>query len=165
MRGGGQEKRLRPGTENVPLIVGLARAVQLATDELELNTAIMEMLRNRLQDGIVRSVEGAVVNGGAAERVPNILNMSFDSVEGEALLLSLDEVGIAGSTGAACTSGELEPSHVLRAMGLDRKLAGGSLRLSVGFRTKQEEIDTVIPVVKDVVLNLRRRTPPGLQEG
>ena len=129
--GGGQERKLRPGTENVAGIIGLARALELAVKELPEKTGRLLALRNRLTEGLLQ-MEATVLNGHPSSRLPGNVNVSFNYIEGEALLLGLDLEGIAASSGSACTSGSLEPSHVLLAMGLGHQLARGSLRLTLG---------------------------------
>jgi cysteine desulfurase len=157
--GGHQERALRPGTQNIPGIVGLATALRLATAELPAEAARLGVLRDRLQEGILTLIPGTDVNGHLTERLPNILNVSFSGVEGEALLLALDMKGIAVSTGSACAAGSTDPSHVLQAMSLPRVRAQGSLRLSLGHTTADEDIDYVLETLVQVVERLRSLTP------
>ena len=155
IQGGHQERLLRPGTENVPGIVGLATAIRLATEDLPVESARLGGLRDRLEHGIRARVSDVSFNGHRELRVPNIANISFVSVEGESLLLALDMRGISVSTGSACNAGSTEPSHVLRAMGLDRTVAQGSLRFSLGRQNTEAEVDAVIEAISEVVTQLR----------
>jgi cysteine desulfurase len=155
MQGGHQERLLRPGTENVPGIVGLATAIRLATEDLPVESARVGTLRDRLEESIRARVSDVSFNGHRELRVPNIANISFASVEGESLLLALDVKGISVSTGSACNAGSSEPSHVLRAMGLDGSLAEGSLRFSLGRQNTEAEVDAVVGAVSEVVSQLR----------
>ena len=154
MHGGGQEKKLRPGTENVPGIVGLGRAIELAVDEVDEKVEKYTYLRDKLINGLLK-IEETRLNGHPTNRLPGNANVSIEYVEGESLLLNLDMKGIAGSSGSACTSGSLEPSHVLKAMGLDHKSAHGSLRLSIGRGNTEEDIDYVLDVIPEIVTRLR----------
>ncbi len=158
-QGGHQERELRPGTENVPGIVGLATAIESVVRELDTESGRLAGLRDRLESGIRARVDGVTVNGHPVHRVPNITNRSFAGVEGEALLLALDVKGIAVSTGSACNAGSTEPSHVLRAMGVDWQLAQGSLRFSLGRNNSAEEVEYVIEAVGEVVARLREVSP------
>ena len=141
--GGRQERNRRAGTENVPAIVGLGVAARVAREQLESTAAGCRALRDRLEAGILARVPGAVVNGAPDARVPNTTSVSFDGVEAEALLIALDLEGIAVSTGSACSSGTLEPSHVLRAMGFPPRRVQSSIRFSVGLGNTDAEIDRV----------------------
>ncbi|MBE5810728.1 MAG: cysteine desulfurase NifS [Clostridiales bacterium] len=156
LHGGAQERGFRAGTENVPAIVGLGKAVEIACQNLDENAARMVALRQRLIDGLMARVPGTRLNGHPAERLPGNANLSFDKVEGEALLLRLDLVGVAGSSGSACTSGTLDPSHVLLALGLTQAQANGALRLTIGTDTTEEEIDQVLDILPPIVEDLRR---------
>jgi cysteine desulfurase len=160
--GGRQERNRRGGTENVPAIVGMGVAARLAREALP-SVESVAALRNRLEAGIL--VPGTVVNGAPDLRVPNTTNISFEGVEAESLLIALDLEGIAVSTGSACSSGTLEPSHVLKAMGLPQAFARNSLRFSLGAATTEGEIDTVISVLPRLVTKLRRlgRTAEALR--
>ncbi len=158
MFGGGQERKLRPGTENVAGIVGLAKAVELAMAEREERVKEMTRLRDKLIDGLL-AVPHVTLNGHREKRLPGNVNISVKYVEGESLILSLDLRGIAVSSGSACTSGSLEPSHVLIAMGLDHLQAHGSLRLTLGRDTTDEDIDYVLEVFPEVVERLRSMSP------
>lgn len=153
--GGGQENARRAGTENVPGIVGMATALALADESMDVRTAHTRMLRDRLIDGILERVPDAQLNGDPVNRLANNVNISFDGVEGESILLDLDMHGIAASSGSACATGSTEPSHVLRAIGVPEELAQGSLRLTVGKDNTIEEIDRAIGVVVQSVQRLR----------
>jgi cysteine desulfurase len=153
--GGRQERNRRAGTENVPAIVGLGVAARLARARLAAESARQLRLRDRLEAGILMAVPGSAVNGARAPRVPNTANIAFDRVEAESLLIALDLEGIAVSTGAACSSGTLEPSHVLRAMGLPPARVQSSIRFSVGSTTTDDDIDRVLAVVPTIVQRLR----------
>lgn len=158
-QGGHHERRRRAGTENVPGVVGLGRACELAAENMDEEAGKLLALMDRLQSGLERKVEDVLLNGHPTKRLPNTLNMSFAGVEGESLLLNLDMEGIAVSTGSACTSGTLEPSHVLSAMGVDPQLAQGSLRFSLGRENTEEDIDYVLAVISDIVKRLRAISP------
>jgi cysteine desulfurase len=158
--GGSHERQRRAGTENLPGIVGLGRAAQIAKQWLESNgPAEMSAMRDRLQDSVLNAVESAGVNGLGAPRVPNTSNLWFDCVEGEALVIALDLKGLAVSSGAACSSGAIEPSHVLLAMGLSQQRARSSVRLSLGKQTTQDDVDFAISVVPETVARLREISP------
>jgi cysteine desulfurase len=158
--GGRHERSLRAGTENVPGIVGLGKAAQIAREAFDRgDDKKMAALRDRLQKGILARVDEAGVNGDGAARVPNTTNIHFDHVEGEALVIALDLKGLAVSTGAACSSGAIEPSHVLVAMGLRGDHARGSIRFSLGKQTTEEDIDFALAVVPEVVGRLRDLSP------
>ncbi len=156
LTGGRQERNRRAGTENVPAIVGLGAAARLARTRLVEEGERVRALRDRLENGILQLVPGTTVNGAGAPRVPNTTNISFDRVEAESLLIALDLEGIAVSTGSACSSGTLEPSHVLRAMGLPPRRVQGSLRFSLGASTTAEEIERVLAILPRVVERVRR---------
>lgn len=157
VRGGGQERGLRPGTESVPYAVGLATALRLAVEGLPEMTTRVAALRDRLEAGLAERVPGFVVNGPSRpeDRVPNTLNASFPGAEAEGLLIGLDRAGVAASTGSACASGAVEPSHVLTAMGLPRDALASSLRLSLSRRTTDAEIERVLEVLPGLVAGLR----------
>ncbi len=155
MTGGKHERNRRAGTENVPAIVGMGVAAQLAGGKLASEGARLAALRDRLEEGILRAVPGTAVNGARAARVPNTTNISFDRVEAESLLIALDLEGIAVSTGSACSSGTLEPSHVLRAMGLPAHRTQNSLRFSLGLFSNELEVDRVVEVLPRLVEKLR----------
>jgi cysteine desulfurase len=158
--GGSHERSRRAGTENVPGIVGLGRAAELARagfggDEIER----ISQLRDRLENAIVGEIAGANVNGEGAPRVPNTSSIHFDCIEGEALVIALDLKGLAVSTGAACSSGAIEPSHVLTAMGMSRAQARGSLRFSLGKQNTAEDIDFALSLIAPTVARLRELSP------
>lgn len=157
--GGAQERRKRAGTENVPGIVGMGKAIELATSELEDNAAKMKVLRDRLIFGIPARIPDVKLNGHPTERLPNNANFSIRFIEGESILLMLDLNGIAASSGSACTSGSLDPSHVLLAMGLPHEVAHGSLRLTLSEFTTPEEIDYVLDTLPPIVEKLRAMSP------
>lgn len=160
MMGGHQEKGRRGGTENIPYIVGLGKAAGLAAARVTDGTlAKMAALRDRLQNGLLSAIPDSKLNGDPANRVPNTVNISFGYVEGEAILMHLNEYGICASSGSACTSGSLEPSHVLRAMGVDFKFAHGSVRFSLSDQNTQEDVDKVLEVMPGIIENLRRISP------
>jgi cysteine desulfurase len=156
--GGKHERNRRAGTENVPAIAGLGVAARLAGGKLGAEAARVAALRDRLEDGILRGVPGTAVNGARGSRVPNTSNISFDRVEAESLLIALDLEGIAVSTGSACSSGTLEPSHVLRAMGLSTHRTQNSLRFSLGLFSTEAEVDRVVEVLPRLVEKLRGLT-------
>ncbi|MEJ5360250.1 MAG: cysteine desulfurase NifS [Desulfobacterales bacterium] len=158
--GGHQERGRRAGTENTAAIVGLGRAAELARRHLaEGVPERMRRLRDRLERGILERIPRALVNGDPSARLPNTLNVSFEFVEGEAILLLLNEHGICASSGSACTSGSLEPSHVLRAMGVPFTAAHGSIRFSLSRFTTEEEIDRVLAVLPGIIARLRELSP------
>ncbi len=156
--GGGQERKLRPGTENVPGIVGLSRALELAVAEIGDKRERLETMRSKMIAGLL-AISETILNGHPEERLPNNINVSFKHIEGEAVLLSLDLEGIAASSGSACSSGSLEPSHVLSAIGLDHPTAHGSIRFSLGRGNTQDDVDYLLEVVPRVVDKLRRISP------
>lgn len=160
LTGGRQERSRRAGTENVPALVGLGAAARRAAVHLAADAAHVAALRDRLEQGLLDLVPGTSINGGAAPRVPNTTNVAFEGVEAEALLIGLDLEGIAVSTGAACSSGTLEPSHVLRAMGLTGARAQDAIRFSLGPSNTAAEIDRVLEVVPRIVERLRRVKNP-----
>ncbi|MBM4235144.1 MAG: cysteine desulfurase NifS [Firmicutes bacterium] len=156
--GGGQERKLRPGTENVPGIVGLSLALELAVAEIEEKRKRLEALRTKMIKGLL-AISETILNGHPEERLPNNVNVSFKHIEGEAILLGLDLEGIAASSGSACSSGSLDPSHVLSAIGLDHPTAHGSIRFSLGRGNTKEDVDYLLQVVPRVVDKLRRISP------
>ena len=159
VHGGAQERKRRAGTENVPGIVGLGAAVQRAVDTMEARTAQEIKLRNHLIERVLKEVPYTRLNGHHTLRLPNNVNFSFQFVEGESLLIMLDMEGICGSSGSACTSGSLDPSHVLLAIGLPHEIAHGSLRLTLSEETTMEDIDFVVEVIKKIVEKLRSMSP------
>jgi len=164
IHGGHQERVHRAGTENVPGIVGLGKAAEIASREMEEEVKRIENLRNKLEKKIKENIPHVYVNGHPSKRSPNTLNVSFEFAEGESLLLNLDLKGIAVSTGSACTAGSLEPSHVLKAMGVPPQLAQASLRFSLGRDTKEEDIDRTVETLKEIVGRLREMSPLYQQE-
>ena len=158
-QGGGQERHMRPGTENVPGIVGLGLAAEKALTEMTEKINRTQRLRDRLLTGIMEKVPDIKLNGHPTQRLPGNVNVSVIYVEGESLLLNLDMKGIAASSGSACTSGSLDPSHVLLAMGLDHATAHGSLRLSLSKLTTEEEVDYFLTEFPAIVTRLRSMSP------
>ena len=159
LHGGAQERGRRATTENVPGIVGLAAALKKADENLEENGVRMTYFRDKLIKGILAAIPYTRLNGHALQRLPGNVNVSIQYIEGEALLLRLDLAGIAGSSGSACTSGSLDPSHVLLAIGLPHEVAHGSLRLSLTDSNTEEEVDEVLRVLPKIVENLRAMSP------
>ncbi|HOT45141.1 MAG TPA: cysteine desulfurase NifS [Spirochaetota bacterium] len=157
--GGHQEKGRRPGTENVPGIIGMGTAAELALKHLPDYSTKVKALRDKLEKGLLTSFKNSSLNGEAGRRVPNTTNVGFGYIEGEAILLYLDGKGIAASSGSACSSGSLEPSHVLRAMGVPFTSAHGSIRFSLSRYTKPEEIDYVLSEMPEVVNRLLEISP------
>jgi len=158
MHGGGQERGKRAGTENVAGIVGMGKAIELATANIEEHNEIIIKMRDRLLSGVLE-IPNCRLNGHPEKRLPGNLNFSFEFVEGESLLLMLDQMGICSSTGSACSSGSLENSHVLRAIGLPPEIAQGSLRLTLGDANSKEDIDYVLDVLPETVGKLRNMSP------
>lgn len=157
--GGHQERGRRGGTENTASIIGLGRACELAKNRMEEENTRVRTLRDRLEQEILKKVPRTRVNGAEAERLPNTTNISFEFVEGEAILLLMDEVGICASSGSACTSGSLQPSHVLRAMGVPFTMAHGSIRLSLSVYNTEEEVAYVIEKIPSIIERLRALSP------
>lgn len=161
VRGGGQERNVRSGTENVPAIVGLATAFTLAQAEREVESARLTVLRDRLVEGLLK-IPKSRLNGHPTERLPNSANVSFLDIEGEAAVLYLDAEGIMVSTGSACASTSLDPSHVILATGLSYEAAHGSIRFTLGHSTTEADVDRVIEVMPGVVERLRKMSPVNL---
>lgn len=159
LTGGGQERNRRAGTENVAGIAGMARALELACAEREMTAAHLERLRDYLLREIPTRIPGTRINGEVRRRVPNNANFSFAGVHGESLLVGLDLANIMASSGSACTSGSLEPSHVLQAIGLPDRLAQASLRLTVGRENTREELERTVEVLERLVTRLRSLAP------
>lgn len=159
VHGGGQERKRRAGTENVPGIIGIGTATDRAMRTMEERTARETELRDYLIERILDEVPYARLNGHPSKRLPNNANFSFRFIEGESLLIMLDMKGICGSSGSACTSGSLDPSHVLLAIGLPHEIAHGSLRLTLSEETTKEEIDYVVEAIKEIVARLRSMSP------
>ncbi len=157
--GGHQESGRRGGTENVASIVGLGKASELAGAHLEEENTRVKALRDRLEAGLLERIPNCMVNGDPENRLPNTTNISFEYVEGEAILLMLDELGVCASSGSACTSGSLEPSHVMRAMGVPFTAAHGSVRFSFSIYNTQEEVDFVLEELPPLIARLREMSP------
>ncbi|HXH24347.1 MAG TPA: aminotransferase class V-fold PLP-dependent enzyme, partial [Vicinamibacterales bacterium] len=158
MTGGRQERSRRAGTENVAGIIGMGVAAREARAKMAEEAGRLAALRDRLEAGILATIPGTAVNGAPTRRVPNTTNISFDRVEAESLLIALDLAGIAVSTGSACSSGTLEPSHVLKAMGFSPHRAQNSIRFSLGAANTEEDIDRVLAVLPGIVEKLRSLT-------
>lgn len=159
VHGGAQERKRRAGTENVPGIVGLGQAAKEAAETMEERAARETALRDHLIDRVLAEIPYTRLNGSRASRLPNNANFSFQFIEGESLLILLDGAGICGSSGSACTSGSLDPSHVLLAIGLPHEIAHGSLRLTLGKDTTQEDLDYTVDKLKEIVARLRAMSP------
>ena len=160
LMGGHQEKHRRAGTENVPYIVGLGKAAELAQKRLTDGTsAKIAALRDELEQGIVATIADVKVNGDPEHRVPNTTNISFGYIEGESILMYLNDLGVCASSGSACTSGSLEPSHVLRAMGVPFQFAHGSIRFSLSDQTTREDIERVLKELPPIIERLRKISP------
>ncbi|MCI8495505.1 MAG: cysteine desulfurase NifS [Lachnospiraceae bacterium] len=159
LHGGAQERKRRAGTENVPGIVGFGKAVEIALATMQERTAKERELRDYLMDRVLKEIPFTRVNGDRNRRLPNNVNICFQFVEGESLLIMLDMKGICGSSGSACTSGSLDPSHVLLAIGLPHEIAHGSLRLTLGADTTKEDIDYTVDAIKEIVTQLREMSP------
>ena len=159
MQGGAQERNKRPGTTNTPAIAATAAALKKSCTEMDKNIAYVSALRDKLIDEIVKVIPRTRVNGGRSARLPGNTSFCFEGIEGESLLLYLDLKGICGSSGSACTSGSLDPSHVLLALGLPHEIAHGSLRLSLSEYNTEEEIDYIIEQLPLVVNRLRVMSP------
>lgn len=159
IHGGAQERKRRAGTENVPGIVGFGKAVELAVQTMEERTARERSLRDHLIERLETEIPYTKVNGDRIHRLPNNVNVCFRFIEGESMLIMLDMKGICASSGSACTSGSLDPSHVLLAIGLPHEIAHGSLRLTLGADTTQEQVDYVVDTLKDIVDHLRSMSP------
>lgn len=157
--GGHQESGRRGGTENVASIVGLGKASELAAAYMEEENTRVKQLRNKLESKILKQIPNTIINGDRENRLPNTTNVSFEYVEGESILLMMDELGICASSGSACTSGSLEPSHVLRAMGVPFTAAHGSIRFSLSIYNTEEEIDFIIEKLPPIIKRLREMSP------
>ena len=163
--GGHQEGGRRGGTENTASIIALGKACELAAKRMEEENTRVKALRDRLEKGLLNLVPNSRVNGGSAERLPNTTNISFEYIEGEAILLLMDEFGICASSGSACTSGSLQPSHVLRAMGVPFTMAHGSVRFSLSVYNTEEEVDFVLEKIPPIIEKLRKFSPFWKPEG
>ena len=159
--GGHQERGRRAGTENVPYIIGLGKAAELASTHMDDENTRVKALRDRLESEIVKLCSDTQINGDCENRLPNTTNISFEFVEGESILMMLSDKGIAASSGSACTSGSLEPSHVLRAMGIPFTFVHGSLRLSLSRYNNDEDVDYIIEHLPPVIKRLREISPFG----
>lgn len=159
IHGGQQEKGRRAGTENVIGIVALGKAIEDAVEEMDETTARLKYLRDKIIKGILENIDYARLNGHPEERLPGNVNISFEFIEGESMLLLLDANGICASSGSACTSGSLDPSHVLLAIGLPHEKAHGSLRISLGHQNTEEEVDKLLEVLPPIVQRLREMSP------
>ena len=157
--GGHQEKERRGGTENTPGIIGLGKACELAAQNMETENTRVKQLRDKLENELLARIPGSRVNGDRSRRLPNTTNISFEFVEGEGILLMMDEFGICASSGSACTSGSLQPSHVLRAMGIPFTMAHGSIRFSLSIYNTEEEIDLVLDKLPPIIEQLRSLSP------
>lgn len=158
--GGGQERGRRGGTENVPYIVGFGRAAELALARLDEENTRVRALRDRLEAGILESIPGSARNGPAEPRLPNTSNLAFEGVEAEGILMLLDQAGICASSGSACTTGSLDPSHVLTAMGCSAARARGSLRFSLGIYNSDADVDYLLDHLPPIIAKLRASSPP-----
>lgn len=159
IHGGAQERNRRAGTENIPGIVGLGKAIEMASEEMEEAAAKLTRMRDRLISGILEQIPYAKLNGHPTDRLPGNCNISFEFIEGESMLLFLDSKGIYASSGSACTSGSLDPSHVLLAIGLPHEKAHGSLRMTLNFENTQEEVEYMLETLPPIVERLRAMSP------
>jgi cysteine desulfurase len=164
LRGGHHEHNLRAGTENVPAVVGLGKAAEIAACEMEGWASSVSRLTSRLEKGILSRITHTGINGHAKRRLPHVSNISFEYVEGESLLLRLDLQGMACASGSACTSGAIEPSHVLKAMGIPPTRAHSAIRISLGRENTEEEIDYVLEALEEIVGDLRSMSPVFSQQ-
>jgi cysteine desulfurase len=159
IHGGAQERQRRAGTENVPGVVGMAKALTLAHEDMDEHVKELTTLRERLIKGIFDKIDRVRLNGHPTQRLPGNVNISFEFIEGESILISLDAVGIAASSGSACTSGSLEPSHVLMAIGLPHEIAHGSVRFTLGRGNTEEDVDYLLEVLPKIIDRLRELSP------
>ncbi|MBP1761470.1 MAG: Cysteine desulfurase [Firmicutes bacterium] len=159
LHGGGQERKLRAGTENVPAIVGFGKACELAEQHMAERAEKLEKLAHRLREGILTTIPNTRLTGHPSQRLPGSVSVCFQFVEGESILLMLDSFGIMASSGSACTSGSLDPSHVLLALGLPHEIAHGSLRLTLGKDNTAEDVDKVLEVLPGIIATLRKMSP------
>ena len=159
VHGGGQERKRRAGTENVPGIIGIGTAAKLCAETMKKRSVREQELRDHLIDRVMAEIPYTRLNGHREKRLPNNANFSFQFVEGESVLIKLDMAGICASSGSACTSGSLDPSHVLLAIGLPHEIAHGSLRLTLGDDTTMEQIDYVVDTLKEIIADLRSMSP------
>lgn len=163
--GGHQEKERRGGTENTPGIIGLGKACELAAQNMDKENSSVNRLRDKLERELLKKIPQSRVNGDIQNRLPNTTNISFEYVEGEAILLMMNELGICASSGSACTSGSLQPSHVLRAMGVPFTMAHGSIRFSLSVYNTEEEVDFVIEKMPAIIERLREMSPFWKESG
>ena len=159
LRGGHQERGRRAGTENSASIVGLGMACELAMQHMAEENTTVKRLRDKLETGILSQITHCFPTGDVSNRLPNTSNIAFEYIEGEAILLLLNKMGIAGSSGSACTSGSLEPSHVMRAMGIPYTAAHGTIRFSLSRYNTEAEVDRVIEAVPPIIAQLRKLSP------
>ncbi|HPT70155.1 MAG TPA: cysteine desulfurase NifS [Syntrophomonas sp.] len=159
LHGGGQERKLRAGTENVPAIVGFGKACELAEQHMTERAEKLEKLAYRLREGILTTIPNTRLTGHPSQRLPGSVSVCFQFVEGESILLMLDSFGVMASSGSACTSGSLDPSHVLLALGLPHEIAHGSLRLTLGKDNTDEDVDKVLEVLPGIIATLRKMSP------
>jgi cysteine desulfurase len=160
--GGGQERGRRGGTENVPYIAAFGRAAELALANLDDENTRVRVLRDRLEDGILNRIPDTSINGSREHRLPNTTNLAFDGVEAEGILMLLDQAGICASSGSACTTGSLDPSHVLTAMGSNAARARSSIRFSLGVYNTAAEVDYVLEKLPPIIERLRANAPPSM---
>ncbi len=159
LHGGGQERKMRAGTENVPAIVGFGKACELAQTYMVERKEHLDKLSQRLREGILGNIANTKLTGHPSDRLPGSVSVCFEFVEGESILLMLDSYGIMASSGSACTSGSLDPSHVLLALGLPHEIAHGSLRLTLGKDNTEADVDKALEVLPGIIANLRRMSP------
>lgn len=159
LHGGGQERKMRPGTENVPAIVGFGKACELAEQHIAERQKHLDQLSHRLREGILSTIPHTRLTGHPSQRLPGSVSVCFEFVEGESILLMLDSYGVMASSGSACTSGSLDPSHVLLALGLPHEIAHGSLRLTLGKDNTDEDVDKVLEVLPGIIATLRKMSP------
>jgi len=159
--GGGQERERRPGTENVPGIVALGKAAELAARNLAEESARLTVLRDKLIKGITERIDHVKLAGHPTQRLPNNVNFVFEYIDGGTMLLNLDMHGVAASSGSACSTGSVNPSHVLLAIGIPRTMAHGSLRLTLGMANKEKDVDEFIDIMPGIIEKLRSRVQPG----
>ncbi|MAC76529.1 MAG: cysteine desulfurase NifS [Rhodobacteraceae bacterium] len=165
LRGGHQERGRRAGTENAPAIVGLGKAAEMSLATMATDAPRMAALRDRLEQGLIQRIGHCFVTGDPLDRLPNTTTVAFEFIEGEAILLKLNQAGIAASSGSACTSGSLEPSHVLRAMDIPFTAAHGAIRFSLSRETTEAQVDHVLAVMPDIIAGLREMSPFWTKDG
>ncbi|MFC1501279.1 cysteine desulfurase NifS [Elusimicrobiota bacterium] len=165
IHGGHHEKKMRAGTENLSGIVAIAKALEIAIEKIDKETKRISDLRNKLEKGILEKIPSISVNGHPQDRICTISNISFQFIEGEGLLLHLDLNGVACSTGSACASGSLEPSHVLKAMGIETTIAQGAIRFSLGYQNTEKDIDYVLEILPGIISKIREMSPLWQKKG